>query len=140
MCMLDGEFISCLAIALPLTSRVGESGEVNSPSPCSMRMTRTFKTIERLSIFFLANHRRLLCMSLDFGVHTCVFFYVRRQGLYVCLCIPGKRSRCGFLLIVNALILCSRVPREGPPPRTVVKTNIADANAFNAVGGRQLVE
>ena len=38
---------------------------------------------------------------------------------FVCVC-AGKRSRCGFLLIVNALILCSRVPREGPPPRTVV--------------------
>ena len=57
MCMLNGECISCLAIALPLTSRVGESGEVNSPLPCSKKMTMTFKTIERLSIFFLANHR-----------------------------------------------------------------------------------
>ena len=57
MCMLAGECISCLAIALPLTSRVGESCEVISPLPCSMRMTMTFKTIERLRIIFLANYR-----------------------------------------------------------------------------------
>ena len=38
MCMLDGECISCFAIALP----------------CSMSTTMTFRTIERLDSFFLA--------------------------------------------------------------------------------------
>ena len=85
-----------------------------------MKMTMTFKTIERLSIFFLANYRSLFCMLLDFGVHTFVFFYVRWQRLYVCLCIAYKQSRCAFVLIVNALVLCSRMPRERPPPRTRV--------------------
>ena len=33
---------------------------------------------------------------------------------------PGKRSRCGFILIVNALSFCSRVPRERQPPTTLV--------------------
>ena len=51
----------------------------------------TFRTIERLSIFVLANSRSLLCMLLNFGVHTFVFFYVRRQALYLGLCIAGKR-------------------------------------------------
>ena len=60
-------------------------------------------------------------MLLYLHVHTFGFFYVRRQRLYVCLCIAGKQSRCGFLLIVKAFILCSRVPREGPPPRTLIK-------------------
>ena len=56
-CMLAPECISCLAIALPLTSGVGESCEVNFLLPCSMRMTMTFQTIESLSIFFLAHYR-----------------------------------------------------------------------------------
>ena len=53
MCMLAGECLSCLAIALPLTSRVGESCEVHF---LSMWMTMTFKTFERFSIFFLVNY------------------------------------------------------------------------------------
>ena len=56
MCMLAGECISLLAIALPLTSRVGESCEVSVPLPGSMRITLTFNTIERLSSFLLANY------------------------------------------------------------------------------------
>ena len=55
--MLAGECISCLAVALRLTSRVGESFDVNFPLSCSMRMTMTFKTIERFGIFFLAHYR-----------------------------------------------------------------------------------
>ena len=51
MCMLAGEYLSCLSIALPLTSRVGESCEVIFSLQCSIRMIVTFKTIERLSIF-----------------------------------------------------------------------------------------
>ena len=43
------------------------------------------------------------------------------------------------VLMVNALILCSRAPREGPPPKIRVKTTVADANAFTAVGGQRLV-
>ena len=61
-------------------------------------------------------------MLLDFGVHTLVFFYVRRQRLRACLCIAGKQLTCGLLLIVNALMLRSRVPKEGPSSRTLVKS------------------
>ena len=57
----------------------------------SVLMTVGFRTIERLRMFFLANYPGLFCMLLDFGVHTFVFFYLRRQWLYICLYIGHKK-------------------------------------------------
>ena len=40
----------------------------------------TFKTIESWSIFFLPNHRRLLCMSLDLGYILLSSFMLGGKG------------------------------------------------------------
>ena len=54
--------------------------------------------------------------------------------MYICLCIAHKQSRWGFLVGCHCVDLCSRVSREGPPHRTRVKSNVAYANVFSAVG------
>ena len=92
--------------------------------PCSMIMTVSFRTIERLGNFSLANISDcFVCYWILVYIRLSFLLFRAKGCTVVCVFLTSSQDVNSVLIDpkrVNASILCSRVPRGGQTPRTHV--------------------